>query len=149
MKRFIISEDERARILSMHETAIKKEFLSEQQSQPTASAAPASAETKKPLQLNLGKTFASGKYIIRDTTALDPYIKQIQNYLSPLSNQKVDITVHSSESKVPNYDGEVEGNPKLPEGDLAQKRMDSVYNFINQKFSDNGIMVSLSTQKQY
>lgn len=39
MKRFVISEDERSRILSMHESATKRQYLSEQPSQGVAPSA--------------------------------------------------------------------------------------------------------------
>jgi len=45
MKRFVISEDERARILSMHESATKRQYLSEQDVQVNPQGVSKAAET--------------------------------------------------------------------------------------------------------
>lgn len=58
MKKFILSEDERSRILGMHKLAIAKEFLGEQVIPAVPTSAPATTtQTTQPTQQNVKREF--------------------------------------------------------------------------------------------
>lgn len=135
---FIISEEEKNRILGLHDS-YKKVYgtisLNEQ-------------ETKSEMIIiPLTKTFASGKYKITNESFFEPYIKQINDFLKSFpKNRAISIQISAGESQVPNYDREkypITGNntvdfsqeKKLPPGDLANKRMDEIERLVKEKFS--------------
>jgi hypothetical protein len=88
-------------------------------------------------KISLGQFFNSGKYLIKDLTQFNGAIQEIDAFLKKFpKNQKIKIQVQAGESQVPNRDGEVQGAPQLAQGALAQKRMDSVYKIIKEKFGN-------------
>jgi|694.fasta_scaffold17765_10 hypothetical protein len=129
MGKILISEEEKERILGMHKDATKKHYLSEQNTQP---------DNVSGLKIPISRTFGSGKYLIKNEAELDPYVTQIQNFLKGKENQKVSIVVSAGESQVPNRDGEIGGTnpPVMKQGELAQKRMDSVETVVKNKFGN-------------
>lgn len=138
MKKLTISENEKNRILSLHENVgLKRGVFINEQTSPT----PIQSKT-----IPLTAQFGPGKYLIKTDNQLDPYVKQIQDFLNTVpENQRVTIRISAGESQVPNYDREKfpsTNNPKvdfteekkLPQGDLATKRMSEVERVVKEKF---------------
>lgn len=113
-----ISSEEIIRILNLHESATKNLYLLKEQNTITQSA------TKK---IPLGsQTFPSGKFELAylNKNLLNSVIPQINEYFKQFpENQKINVSVSSSESKVPNQSG-------FGVGDLAQKRGETVTNYL-------------------
>jgi len=113
-----ISEEEKNRILNLHESATKKQYLMKEQS-----------ESNK-LSFNISNSFPSGKFKLSDTSLIDDAISQIQNLLKTGKATFNTIVINSSESKVPN-----EGVGMDP-GDLSKKRGEEVEKYIKSKIGD-------------
>jgi hypothetical protein len=116
---WLISEEEKNRILNLHESATKKQYLMKEQS-----------ESNK-LSFNISNSFPSGKFKLSDTSLIDDAISQIQNLLKTGKASFNTIVINSSESKVPNKG--VGMNP----GDLSKKRGEEVKNYIKSKIGDS------------
>lgn len=138
MRKLIISENEKNRILGLHEIiGLKRGSLINEQS-----------SALKSITIPLSAQFQSGKYLIKNPQELDPYVKQIQDFLQKLpQNQEAIITIYASESQVPNYDREkypstgdkkvdFTEEKKLPLGDLAKKRMSEIERVVKEKFGN-------------
>jgi len=119
-----IGVKEKLRILNLHETATKNQYLILEQKEVVTKK----IEIGKPITFNLPNTFASGQYKITNTISIDSAINQINNYVKqyPL-NSKFEVIIESSESKVPNTG--VGLNP----GDLSRLRAEEIENYINGK----------------
>ena len=123
MKRLIISEDERRRILSLHINATKRQYLSEQDD----SASP------QPLVIPLAGTFESGQADIKNMAPIEDAKKQVSNFLSKLpQNQRISITIKAGESKVPNQP------PYKEIGSLATARANELKAKLTSVLSDFG-----------
>ena len=95
-KSFLISEDEKKRIMSLHESA--------KLSHGTTVLEQAQESTQQgPLTIPLGGTFQSGKAEIANYESINNAKTQIMNYLKNFpKNQKIDLNVVAGESQVPN-----------------------------------------------
>ena len=95
MKRMIISEEEKNRILGMHQDATKRHYLNEQNVQTSST----------PLTIPIGGTFASGVAEISDTSRIDAIIPQIEEYIRKFpKNSKITLSIDAGESQVPNQE---------------------------------------------
>lgn len=138
MKKLNVSETEKNRILDLHENVgLKRGSLLNEQN-----------NALKSITIPLSAKFQSGKYLIKNSQELDPYVKQIQDFLQKLpQNQESIVTIYASESQVPNYDREkypstgdkkvdFTEEKKLPPGDLAKKRMSEIERVVKEKFGN-------------
>lgn len=122
---WIVSDDEKSRILNLHETATKKQYLFFEQRIETKTIEP-----KKFVLPN--NAFASGKYKEFNREAVDGVISQLNDYIKDYpQNQQIKLEVESSESRVPNRG--VGLNP----GDLSRLRADEMVNYIKGKLPQN------------
>lgn len=116
-----ISEDERKRILNLHESATKNQYLVVEQM---------SGEDTK-LKFNITNSFPSGKFNIIDTSEIDNAITKIQELLKTDEGSFDTIIINSSESKVPNR------GVGMSTGDLSKKRAEEVEKYILSKMGDS------------
>jgi hypothetical protein len=116
---WLISEEEKNRILNLHESATKKQYLMKEQS-----------ESNK-LSFNISNSFPSGKFKLSDTSLIDDAISQIQNLLKTGKASFNTIVINSSESKVPNK------GVGMDPGDLSRKRGEEVEKYIKSKIGDS------------
>jgi hypothetical protein len=116
---WLISEEEKNRILNLHESATKKQYLIKEQS-----------ESNK-LSFNISNSFPSGKFKLSDTSLIDDAISQIQNLLKTGKASFNTIVINSSESKVPNK------GVGMDPGDLSRKRGEEVEKYIKSKIGDS------------
>lgn len=138
MDKFNITEEEKKRILYLHENSGLKRGLNLNEQ----------SNALKSITIPLSAKFQSGKYLIKNSQELDPYVKQIQDFLQNLpQNQEAIVTIYAGESQVPNYDREkypstgdkkvdFTEEKKLPTGDLAKKRMSEVERVVKEKFGN-------------
>lgn len=141
-QRWNISQDEVIRILSMHENATKNHYLINEQTVITKTIEP------KKFQLP-NNSFKGGKYLTFDKTAVDNVINQMNEYLKNFpKNQKIEVEVESSESKVTNYDREkfpstgnasvdFQKEKKLPAGQLSKLRAQTLESYLRSKLPEN------------
>jgi hypothetical protein len=113
-----IGEDERNRILNLHESATKNLYLIKE-------------DTTQPINFNITDSFPSGKYNLTKTTEIDNAINQINNYLKSGKGSFNSIVINSSESKVPN------SGVGLNTGDLSRLRGEVVEKYIKSKLGDS------------
>lgn len=114
-----INDDEKNRILSLHENATKNLYLIQEQ------------EIKPIKQFNITNSFKSGQYQLTSTSELDTAISEINTIVSKTPNVKYDVVVTSSESKVPNR------GVGLKPGDLSLKRGQVAEQYIKSKLGGN------------
>jgi hypothetical protein len=120
-----IEDSEKLRILNLHESATKKQYLFFEQRIET--------KTIEPKKFALpNNTFASGKYKEFDKAAVDGVITQLMDYIKDYpQNQQIKLEVESSESRVPNR------GVGLKPGDLSRLRADEMVNYIKGKLPQN------------
>ena len=134
--------DEKLRILSLHETATKNLYLIKEQTVQTKSLEP-----KKFVLPN--NSFGGGKYLNFDRAAVDGVINQLNQYLKGYpQNQKINVEVEASESKVTNYDREkfpstgnavidYSDDKKMPAGSLSKLRGETLKKYLETKLPKN------------
>lgn len=110
-----ISDEERNRILNLHESATKKQYLLKEQD-----------DTKKE-SFNITNSFPSGKFNITNTSEIDDAINKIQSLLKTGQGGFNTIMINSSESKVPNR------GVGMTTGDLSKKRAEEVNKYLKNK----------------
>lgn len=110
-----INEDERKRILNLHENATKKHYILKEATDPNK------------ISFNISKSFPSGKFNISDTSEIDTAISQIQSLLKSGEGNFDTIVINSSESNVPNR------GVGMQVGDLSKKRAAEVEKYIKGK----------------
>lgn len=113
-----INEDEKNRILNLHESATKNLYLMTE-------------DVTKPIKFNITNSFPSGKYELNNTEEIDNAIKQINDYLKSGKGSFDTIVISSSESKVPNK------GVGLEPGDLSKLRASAVEKYIKSKLGDS------------
>jgi hypothetical protein len=123
---WLISEEEKNRILNLHESATKNLYLVNEQS----------SQNFKNLSFNITKSFPSGKYELKDTSEIDDAIKKIQDLLSSGQGSFDTITIDSSESRVPTK------NIGMNPGELSKKRAESVEKYLKSKLGDSVKIIS-------
>ena len=118
-----ISNEERNRILSLHESATKNLYLMSEQN---------TDETKKE-SINLVKRveFPAGLHsasAVNLKSLID--LSKIEEFLKKYPRKKIIIKLNASESQVPNYDKEVTPKKKLNPGDLSKMRYETIRTFM-------------------
>ncbi len=116
---FEISNEERNRILGLHESATKNQYIIKEQTDPSK------------ISFNISKSFPSGKFNIIDTSEIDDAITKIQSLLKTGQGKFNTIVINSSESKVPN------SGVGMQVGDLSKKRAEEVEKYIKSKIGDS------------
>ena len=114
-----VSEEEKRRVLSLHENATKNLYLIKEQT----------SEGKEVKKFNVSNSFGSGEYELKNTQEIDRAVSEIQNFLKSNPNTKYDVVITSSESKVPNR------GVGMKPGDLSQTRLAQVLNYVQPKLS--------------
>ncbi len=118
-----ISNEERNRILSLHESATKNLYLISEQN---------TDETKKE-SINLVKRveFPAGLHsasAVNLESLID--LSKIEEFLKKYPKKNIIIKLNASESQVPNYDKEVTPKKKLNPGDLSKMRYETIRTFM-------------------
>ena len=118
-----INSEEKLRILNLHESATKNLYLINEQD-PYKKTITTKADPKK---ISLGsQTFPSGQFDLKNLNlnVINDVVPQINEYFKQFpENQKINVQVSASESKVPNQKG-------FNVGDLAQRRGDTITNYL-------------------
>lgn len=152
-----ISDEERRRIINLHESASKKQYLFlEQQPEVEKTLNPREFAKKyglksddigDPIQITdkitIQFNFASGFWSNRansadnSTTIVTQVTNAVQEVRNFLSNffipQVTKVTVSAGESAVPNKDNEAPGSPRLNPGELAQRRSTTIQQLLTQQ----------------
>lgn len=122
-----ISEDEKKRILFLHERATKNNYLIFEQSETESNTS--NLNVPKPISFDLKNEFQSGSSTLTGTTEIDDAITQINSYYTKYNNAfKVSIEIESSESKVTQKEGM---------GALSKKRLETLKKYLKGKIPDN------------
>lgn len=135
-----ISDEEKYRILSLHESFTKSNYILNEQNETRVDT------ITVPLDANWGM----GKYRItpQQQTALQDKIFEINKFITLHKGSTVSIQIESSESQVTNFDGETGGKKELPSGQLAQLRANSIINYLKiyfQRLIQNGSIQTMPT----
>lgn len=137
-----IDDSEVKRILEMHKTATKNQYLISE------------VTNNESVEINLGNLFESGKYVVTPQVGskINAGITQIKNFITENPGKPVLVTIESSESKVTNYDREkypITGNKsvdftpdkQLPVGALSKNRADNLMNYLKPRLPKNTTIV--------
>lgn len=119
-------EEEKKRILNLHENATKNHYLLKEQNE-------SKTETQTvPLNAN----WQSGKWRLttNQTNALTQQLNKITNFINQHKGSKVTIQIRAGESRVNNYDREVTPKEKLDPGVLSERRGSSLVEFLKSYF---------------
>jgi hypothetical protein len=124
-----INEDEKNRILNLHETATKNLYLLEQTSVVVGTET--KTENKNFPTTKLGDKFEFGKYesesVKKSLSDLKP---QIEKFIKDSDSSKFTVNISAGESKVTNPKGFEE------KGSLALARANSIKNYFEELFSE-------------
>lgn len=121
-----ICDEEKKRILNLHEDATKKHYLIREQNE-------SKVESEK-VPLNVNWDLGKWKLTTNQTNALTQQLNKITNFINQHRGSKVTIQVRAGESKVTNYDREVSPKQKLEAGVLSEKRGNSLVEFLKKYF---------------
>jgi hypothetical protein len=143
MNKFIVSESEKERILSLHKKANSNFYLMKEQS--------VESENSNIKTINFNFNYPSGWWSENTPNlvqSIKEKLKEINEFIKTRKGSKVTITVEVGESKVPNYNGEdpnIENIKKLkykekikyrmPEGQLASYRADVIKRVLDEIFN--------------
>jgi hypothetical protein len=120
-----ISNEERNRILSLHESATKNFYLMSEQN---------TNETEKDsISLTKRVEFPSGLHsasAVNLENLID--LSAIEEFLKKYKDKKIVIKLKSSESQVPNNDNEVTPKKRLNPGDLSKMRYQTIQTFMTE-----------------
>lgn len=127
-----ISSDEVKRILQLHETATKKQYILKEQT-ITTKLDPKTFELP-------GQTFASGKHSEgslsqEQKNAITSTLEQIATYLKEKKGVPMAIQIEAGESLPTNYDNEKSPAVKLATGDLAKLRGETIKKILTDFFT--------------
>jgi hypothetical protein len=120
-----ISNEERNRILSLHESATKNFYLVSEQN--TAEAEKDSISLTKRVEFPSGFHSASKVNLEKliDLSAIEEFLKKYKD-------KEIVIKLKSSESQVPNNDNEVTPKKRLNPGDLSKMRYQTIQTFMTE-----------------
>jgi len=143
-----ISDEERNRILFLHESATKNNYLLSEQNVGVDASTDDQGKVKiKTEVIPLNFLFRSGHW---SKNALGPLndgntiIKQVQtateeikNFASKYLNPQITkVEIQTGESAVTNYDREIKNSPKLEPGVLSQRRADTLRELLSSYIDD-------------
>ena len=118
-----ISQEERNRIILLHESATKNLYLVSEQN--TAEAEKDSISLTKRVEFPSGFHSASA---VNLESLID--LSAIEEFLKKYKDKKIVIKLKSSESQVPNNDNEVTPKKRLNPGDLSKMRYETIQTFM-------------------
>lgn len=118
-----ISNEERNRILSLHESATKNFYIMFEQN--TDEIKKESINLIKRVEFPAGLHSASA---VNLENLID--LSKIEEFLKKYQRKNITIKLNSSESQVPNYDKEVTPKKKLNPGDLSKMRYETIRTFM-------------------
>jgi hypothetical protein len=156
-----IDDEERRRIINLHESASKKQYLFLEQQvtqQPEVEKTltprefakkyglmtdekgdPIQATDKMTIQFNFASGFWSNKANSADgsttiVTQVTNAVQEVRDFLNKFFIPQITrITIASGESAVPNKDNEAPGSPRLNPGELAKKRSATIQELLTQQ----------------
>lgn len=117
-----ISQEERNRIISLHESATKNFYILSEQ-----------LTDKETINLTKRVEFPSGMHSsakVNLNNLID--LTEIEDFLKKYPNNEIIIKLKSSESQVPNNDNEVTPKKRLNPGDLSKMRYQTIQTFMTQ-----------------
>jgi hypothetical protein len=120
-----ISQEERNRIISLHESATKNLYLVSEQN--TAEPEKDSISLTKRVEFPSGFHSSSA---VNLETLID--LSEIEEFLKKYKDKKIVIKLKSSESQVPNNDNEVTPKKRLNPGDLSKMRYQTIQTFMTE-----------------
>jgi len=120
-----ISQEERNRIISLHESATKNLYLVSEQN--TAEPEKDSISLTKRVEFPSGFHSSSA---VNLETLID--LSKIEEFLKKYKDKKIVIKLKSSESQVPNNDNEVTPKKRLNPGDLSKMRYQTIQTFMTE-----------------
>ncbi len=145
---FNVSDEERRRILNLHESATKRQYLLPEQIQDVSQTGIPFEELEKQVEFENGKpkvtqetftfnfNFMSGFHSENATgsdgsttitTQVNNLVQELTDRLEKLAYPRItQIVVSAGESAVPNKDNEAAGNPRLNPGQLAEMRTQTI-----------------------
>jgi hypothetical protein len=120
-----ISQEERNRIISLHESATKNLYLVSEQN--TAESEKDSISLTKRVEFPSGFHSASKVNLEKliDLSAIEEFLKKYKD-------KEIVIKLKSSESQVPNNDNEVTPKKRLNPGDLSKMRYQTIQTFMTE-----------------
>jgi hypothetical protein len=121
-----ILEEEKNRILSLHEDATKKHYLLREQNE--------SRTESQTIPLNTNWQSGKWKLTANQTNTLTQQLNKITNFINQHKGSKVTIQIRAGESRVANYDKEVTPKKKLEPGVLSERRGSSLVEFLKGYF---------------
>jgi len=90
-----------------------------------------SQKTGQSITIPVGGVFNSGEFEIKNTKIIDDKMPEITAFLNKYpQNQRMEVNVEAMESQVPNR------GVNMKPGELAEKRTQSMVNFLSQKLKD-------------
>lgn len=156
-----IDDEERRRIINLHESASKKQYLFLEQQvtqQPEVEKTlaprefakkyglitdengdPIQATDKMTIQFNFASGFWSNKANSADgsttiVTQVTNAVQEVKDFLNKFFIPQITrITIASGESAVPNKDNEAPGSPRLNPGELAKRRSATIQELLTQQ----------------
>ena len=133
MNLFDISNEERNRILNLHETATKNLYLIKEQEQ--VKVGEKTTTTSKNFELDK-KSFPAGFYSINrlgeGKKDLDAKLQEITQFAKENNGAQVNIQIEVGESKVTNHDNELD--KPLAQGELAKLRGQKLQEYLTKYF---------------
>lgn len=122
-KNWNLDDIEKRRILSLHESATKKQYLISEQN--------VNNSLQLPVNFNFNMGFWSEnakdpktKRNIKQQIQLN--LKRISEFLKANKNSNIIVSIETGESKIPNVDRESGSNEKVESGYLAKKRAETI-----------------------
>jgi hypothetical protein len=135
---WVISEEERNRIISLHESATSKNYLIfEQNSQVTGTEGVSMNSKPGTDKVTFEFFFESGYHSEKSAdkeqgSIVDQVSKTFEYLKDKLKRSEIsEIEITAGESAVTNYDNEIESKPSLPPGELAKKRSETLGRLIS------------------
>lgn len=116
-----ISQEERNRIISLHESATKNLYLVSEQNTNETDSISLTKRVEFPSGLHSSSAVNLERLI--DLSAIEEFLKKYKD-------KKIVIKLKSSESQVPNNDNEVTPKKRLNPGDLSKMRYETIQTFM-------------------
>jgi hypothetical protein len=118
-----ISNEERNRIISLHESATKNLYLMSEQNNNKTGKDSISLAKRVEFPSGLHSSSAVNLESLIDLSAIEEFLKKYKD-------KKIVIKLKSSESQVPNNDSEVTPKKRLNPGDLSKMRYETIQTFM-------------------
>jgi hypothetical protein len=137
-----ISEEDRRRILSLHETATKENYLIFEQKSLTPKNERVKVATENyGINFQFPTGFHSSRSVDSEGISIADQVTnafvQLRDFLDKYDKPKIfNVQISSGESAVPNKDREVNGNPSLPPGKLGLMRSQTIENLLRINFQE-------------